>query len=669
MHPSSRLLTLLLAALNLTLLAVSAVYTAAALRGIAPLDKPLFLGLLIVGAAANLAIVALLARHWPRHSLRFRLFLVYWGWFVFWFWAFAPVYFLLVLNLSALQVKWAWFLFVWEVIGFGLVFVIIGDRLIAPLDRYLRGSRKVSPTEAKRLYERVVRFPFRAAAVIIGLSAAGFALGAFMVHLLAGFSFIEAIKNYGIGFTAATFLAVIYYVSTYRLFEPLRSELKLKGKLGTDARASIARRFVIVAVFIVAGSFLLYQMLVIKSYQGIVRDELATTLASDIARGAWSPSVMAYAAQVNGADRTTLEALRISAEDVAYVTTHRQGILDDFQDQVKLIGFFTAPDGTRSVVIIPMLAYYGPLVREVGWTFGSAFLVFLAGVAIARYSARTLTRSILELTRAVHRLNEDPRVSIPRLATGDETEELSDALSRYVAQVQQLDEEKSEFISIASHHLRTPVTQLLWTIQTIERSSDPRAETVVLLPELKLTALHLTELVETLLNTHRFDNAQGSVLAAPVDLVQFMKTAIARYAPLADQRLLSVSLVAPETMPLVSDPTMLTIIIESLLSNAIAYTPDRGAVVLTLAQADGKVTLTCADTGIGIPPEYADRVFTKFQRADNAMRMRPNGTGLGLYIAQKAAAQLGGSISYVSTVGKGTTFTVVLPDTPLASSA
>jgi signal transduction histidine kinase len=664
--PGKRLLAIAIA-LNALLLLPTGAYILGSFFGMVPMTRLIFLVMLAVLAAPNLIFVALALRLRERISLFARIMTMLWGWFVFWFWVFSPPYFLLVMNTDALQIKVISFAFTWEVLSFGAAYLGICYFLLAPLARHAASGREAAKDEAAALYRRAARFPATAAILICAISATGFIVGDVQVRILAALPYIEAVKNFLIGFVAAVFLAIIYYHTLRYMLDPLASALEERGQVEKRVRASISSRLVMTSVMVVLGALLLLQLIAVKSFQNIVRDGVAATLAEDIARGAWNPSILEHGEVLVDPSAEALESRGISPESAAEVLGASSGIADDQQGDLKLIGSFTDPlTGSRSVVVVPLEEYYGPLTKTVYSFLLGALFTLLAGVGIAALSARSLARSIQELTRSIRRLERDPQAAIPALATGDEIEELSEALGYFVRRSQKLDREKDEFISIASHHLRTPVTELEWLVGALAKG-DPKKNVGAFLPDIQGSIAHLAELVKLLLDTHRFDDASQRAALAPVELAAFAEGEVAKYRALAGRSGIALTLEAPARLEMESDPIFLGIIFESLLANAVGYTPEGGSVALAVEDAGDAARIVCRDTGIGIAPADQEHLFTKFTRAENARKVKPNGTGLGLYVAKQAAGRLGGEIALVSELGRGSTFTVTLPKHPRES--
>ena len=133
-------------------------------------------------------------------------------------------------------------------------------------------------------------------------------------------------------------------------------------------------------------------------------------------------------------------------------------------------------------------------------------------------------------------------------------------------------------------------------------------------------------------------------------------------APMLKKKEIKLVTKVPDPVPLLtSDPKLIRIIFQNLMTNAVKYTPEKGAVRVTMELSDHQVSITVADTGFGIPKNVQDKVFSKLFRADNIKEREPSGTGLGLYTVKSVVEQLGGSIRFESEQNKGTTFFVILP--------
>lgn len=221
---------------------------------------------------------------------------------------------------------------------------------------------------------------------------------------------------------------------------------------------------------------------------------------------------------------------------------------------------------------------------------------------------------------------------------------------------------QSEFVSLASHQLRTPLTAIRWSMEMLLNDTPGKAsEQKELVSETMRYAIDMCDTIETMLIISRIEAGKIQASPVPLELPPFLREILDLHKSQADSKRLTLHLEAPEKLAISTDPTYLREVVTNLVSNAIRYTPDGGAITVSAAKDGGTVSLAVADNGLGIPPHEQEKIFSKFFRAANAMKSVPNGTGLGLYLAHSLTQMLGGTIGFTSAVGKGTTFTLKLP--------
>jgi two-component system phosphate regulon sensor histidine kinase PhoR len=226
-----------------------------------------------------------------------------------------------------------------------------------------------------------------------------------------------------------------------------------------------------------------------------------------------------------------------------------------------------------------------------------------------------------------------------------------------------IDRAKSEFIAVASHQLRTPMTGMQWVIERIlKKETKLSKEGRSYLEDLHISSVRLAELVDALLNVSKIESAGGiSVTPEKLNLIHYIKEYIKELEPLLAQKNIVLSFNHPEELSILTDPKVFRNILQSLVSNSIEYTPEKGSIDISIEKKDGRVLMEIKDTGIGIPYKDKAKIFEKFHRADNAKKVKTDGTGLGLYIAKIATKVLEGKISFTSVEDKGATFSVDLP--------
>jgi len=228
----------------------------------------------------------------------------------------------------------------------------------------------------------------------------------------------------------------------------------------------------------------------------------------------------------------------------------------------------------------------------------------------------------------------------------------------------EIDRMKSEFISLASHQLRTPLsaiktyTHMLMDGYMGEISPEQRQSLSTIIG----ASNRMNELISTLLNITRIESGSISVQPKLMSLKKLAEEAIKELEHTANSRDIRLSLAkSPGEYIVRTDSLIAKEIISNLASNAIKYTPDGGSVVLKLTSRANSIVLGVQDTGLGIPKNAQAQIFTKFFRAPNFVKLETRGTGLGLYLVKGLADRLGGKVWFTSEEHKGSTFYFSLP--------
>ncbi len=228
----------------------------------------------------------------------------------------------------------------------------------------------------------------------------------------------------------------------------------------------------------------------------------------------------------------------------------------------------------------------------------------------------------------------------------------------------ELERIKTEFLSLASHQLRAPLANLKWYMDFLltRRAESLSGDVLTYINKMYRRNEDMIDLVNTLLNLSRIEMGRVKVDTEHVDLTPLIRGVTEELESAAKDKEITVQTTMSDAFPFETDGKLVRIIIQNLLSNAIRYTPKGGHAEVTLTNNNGQGALIeVVDSGIGIPPEEQDRIFSKLYRASNAKAMEVNGNGIGLYMCKALAESLGGSIEFVSIAGKGTTFRLKLP--------
>lgn len=230
--------------------------------------------------------------------------------------------------------------------------------------------------------------------------------------------------------------------------------------------------------------------------------------------------------------------------------------------------------------------------------------------------------------------------------------------------LKQLNESKDDFIGMASHQLRTPLTSVKGYISLVMDGDAGKinASQRQLLQQAFASSQKMVYLIADLLNVSRLKTGKFVIERSQINLDKLISEEMGQLQHEAAGRGLELTYEAPKNFPILPlDETKTRQVIMNFLDNAIYYTPSGGHIRAELKELPKSVEFRVIDDGIGVPKEDRHHLFTKFYRARNAQRARPDGTGLGLYMAKKVITTQGGAIIFSSEEGKGSTFGFIFP--------
>jgi signal transduction histidine kinase len=298
-------------------------------------------------------------------------------------------------------------------------------------------------------------------------------------------------------------------------------------------------------------------------------------------------------------------------------------------------------------------------------------VALVAALLLATFIAYRLTRSI---SRPINELKSGMRaVADGDLSYGvaidpdrtDEFGQLAQSFREMTQQLAELDKLKAEFVSVASHELKTPINVIIGYLQLLEegiygpidKQQHDVHQTII------AQANTLQRLVRRLLDVSRFEAGGGRLETRAVRIDDLVAELQRAFHVLAVQREIDFRVQCCDGLPAEVhwDIDRIHEVLGNLLSNAFKFTPRGGTVELTVDAVDSQVRMRVRDTGGGIPPDQLPRIFEKFFQADNQREARSAGSGLGLAIAKQIVEAHGGTIECESTLGAGTTFTMSLP--------
>ncbi|MBU0614127.1 PAS domain S-box protein, partial [Patescibacteria group bacterium] len=236
---------------------------------------------------------------------------------------------------------------------------------------------------------------------------------------------------------------------------------------------------------------------------------------------------------------------------------------------------------------------------------------------------------------------------------------------RDVEEEREIDRMKTEFVSVASHQLRTPLTGVKWHLEVmLDDATGLSPDQLDGLREAYDSNERMIKLVNDLLDVSRIETGRKfDIKKQPSDMIKIVESVIRDNIALAEKKKINIIKCAdaPESFILQVDPDKVSQVFQNLISNAIKYSHDNSTVEIGCEHNEKDVVIYVKDSGIGIPEKDQKNIFGKFFRAENATSIQADGNGLGLYIAKSIVEAHGGKIWFESILEKGTTFYFTLP--------
>ena len=298
---------------------------------------------------------------------------------------------------------------------------------------------------------------------------------------------------------------------------------------------------------------------------------------------------------------------------------------------------------------------------------GSLGIAILIAFGVGLWLTRSISSPLKELDAGMRAVAEG-HFRRPLAISGDRGDEfgrLAESFRSMAAQLEELDRLKAEFVSIATHELKTPVNVMLGYLQLLQENvygelTDRQREIAATLVS---QTQQLSRLIRQLLDVSRFDAGGGKLDTKPVVLAEFLDDLERAFRVLALQREVNFEVRSDRDIPheVLWDPVRINEVLGNLLSNAFKFTNKGGRVSLVVGREGDHVRMEVSDTGAGIPRDQMPHIFEKFYQADTQAPLALRGAGLGLAIAKSIVNAHNGSIEVESRVGVGTMFTIRLP--------
>ncbi len=237
-------------------------------------------------------------------------------------------------------------------------------------------------------------------------------------------------------------------------------------------------------------------------------------------------------------------------------------------------------------------------------------------------------------------------------------------IQQNISHRKEVDRMKTEFISMASHQLRTPLSAMRWFGELLldKKAGELNQQQRELVQNFYDSTLRMISLVNALLNISRLESGRMIVEPQPSAMKPLVDTVLTELQARIDAKKIKLETDIDANLPIINiDPQLVREVYSNLLTNAVKYTPEGGTIKLVIALSGDTIKSTITDSGVGIPKAEQSKVFSKFFRAKNVTSLETDGTGLGLYLVQTIVNSSQGKIGFESEEGKGTSFWFTLP--------
>ena len=297
-------------------------------------------------------------------------------------------------------------------------------------------------------------------------------------------------------------------------------------------------------------------------------------------------------------------------------------------------------------------------VRILLWLVIVAALVLI----ISLFVMRAFTRPIGELSEGIEKMTGGDLSARVNVHGKNEFAELARAFNSMSEKIEALDKTRNQFVSNASHELKTPLSTMKILIESLlyQDPMDPGLAKEFL-TDVNKEIDRLNRIVSDLLTLVNIDSGGLKLNVSEMSINSLLEEQVKRLLPLARENGIEINLEMKDDISILGDNAKLEQVIYNVIDNAIKYTPRGGEVEASLVRSGRKAVIRIRDTGIGIPSGDLPHIFDRFYRVDKARSRATGGTGLGLSIVKQIVQNHGGNISASSTEGKGTTFTIELP--------
>ena len=315
------------------------------------------------------------------------------------------------------------------------------------------------------------------------------------------------------------------------------------------------------------------------------------------------------------------------------------------------------------VIISTSLSRIEQMLDEVKTKVSAYLIVISAVIIIASYTiSGFITQPIKELTDVIKKMSQGHLDQRVKVRGSKELRQLGEAFNIMSEKLENLDRARNEFVSNASHELKTPLSAIkVLTESLIHMGVDDPSVYREFLQDINSEIDRLNAIINDLLTLVKIDTEGEELKREQVDIAELVDSAIKGLQILAQQKDIRLETFYDDHLTVYGDAVKLRQVVSNIVDNAIKYTPEGGRVTVEVYKGEENAVVKVSDTGIGIPANDLPHIFDRFYRVDKARSRATGGTGLGLSIAQKIVLQHGGNIRVTSEEEKGSTFYIELP--------
>jgi signal transduction histidine kinase len=302
--------------------------------------------------------------------------------------------------------------------------------------------------------------------------------------------------------------------------------------------------------------------------------------------------------------------------------------------------------------------------QSVWWQFLLAgSIAAVIALVMARWLARGMTQPLRDMATAARKMETGDYSDRVTTTSRDEVGQLAVAFNRMSEELENLESSRRQLVANVSHELKTPITAIRAHLENLlDGVEQPNVETLqVMLAQSE----RLGRLVEQLLDLSKLESGEVPLRREEVSLAPVVRQVLSEIDMASADRAISLSSEVPDDLPVIeADRERVHQVLFNLVDNAMRFTPDGGQVRIEAHRENGAVSVSVADSGVGIPEDALPRLFERFYRVDPSRSREDGGTGIGLAIARSVVEAHGGTISAESELGRGSVFTFDLPLAP-----